>query len=165
MCRKRGGELNAMMRTTCAFTMMEGSNAMNVIPPVAKMRANIRLIGGDTSESAIEYLKSVVANPDVRFRAVYAMNPSPQSKTDGHHWELLKNAISRTYPEALASPYLMLACTDSRQYCRISDHVYRFSAMELSKEEHGTVHGNNERIPVATAAKTAQFYLRLMRQC
>jgi len=165
ICRKRGGELNAMMRTTCALTMMEGSKATNVIPTIAKMGANLRLIGGDTDESAIEYLKSVADNPDVRFRGIYAMNPSKHSKTSGHHWELLKSAVSQTWPDALVSPYLMFACSDSRHYCRISDGVYRFSAAALSKEERSAIHGNNERIPVDTAVKVVQFYLRMMRQC
>jgi len=165
MCRKRGGILNALMRTTCAFTMMEGSNASNVIPPVAKMRANLRLIGGDTPESAIDYLQSVANNSDIQFRGLYGMNPSIHSKTDGPHWELLQNAIAQTWPEALVSPYLMFACSDSRHYCRISDGVYRFSAVTLSQEERETVHGHNERVPVESAVKAAQFYLRVMRGC
>ena len=165
MCRKNGGEMNAMMRTTCAFTMMEGSKVTNVLPPKAKVGANIRLIGGDTTNSAIEYLRSVANNPSIIIQKVYGMDPSPASKTQGPHWELLKNAIGQTWPEALISPYLMFACTDSRHYCRISDGVYRFSAMALSKEERAMLHAHNERIPIETAAKTVQFYLRLIRGC
>lgn len=165
LCRKNGGELNAMVRTTCAFTMMEGSKATNVIPPVAKMRANLRLIGGDTCDSAVEYLRSTAGDPDIQFRVIYGMNPSINSKTDGANWALLKSAIAQTWPAALISPYLMMACSDSRHYCRISDAVYRFSAASLSKVERATIHGHNERVPVETAVQTVQFYLRLMRQC
>jgi len=165
--RKRGGELNAMMRTTCAFTMMEGSKAANVLPPEAKMTANLRLLDGETPDSAMERLQSVAAavgQGDVQFRKVYGMNPSPDSKTSGYEWEALKSAIRQTWPEAIISPYLMFACTDSRHYCRISDHVYRFSAMELTKEERDTIHGHNERISFDAIEKLVAFYTRLIKK-
>ena len=165
ICRKRGGELNAMMRTTCAFTMMEGSSATNVLPPVAKMRANLRIIGGETVGGAVEYLRTLTGNPEIEFRIIYGMEPSPDSLTDGSGWAALKSAIAQTWPDALVSPYLMYACSDSRHYCGISDHVYRFSAMMLNKEERGMIHGHNERIPLETLAKIVQFYTRLMRRC
>jgi carboxypeptidase PM20D1 len=165
MCRKLGGELNAMMRTTCAFTMMEGSGATNVIPPVAKVTANLRILGGETVEKAIAYMKSIADDPGIKFRAIYGMEPSPNSVAGGSSWETLKNAVSQTWSGALVSPYMMFACTDSRHYHRICDHVYRFSAMALSREERATIHGHNERIPLDTLVKLVQFYTRLLRHC
>lgn len=165
ICRKAGGELNAMMRTTCAFTMMEAGEACNVLPPNAAMRANLRLIGGETPDSALARLKSIANNPNIIFTNLYGMEPSSTSKTTGKHWELLSSVIRETWPGALVSPYLMVAASDSRHYSRISDGVYRFSAIALSKAERETIHGHNERIPVESIVKTVQFYLRLIRQC
>ncbi len=36
---------------------------------------------------------------------------------------------------------------------------------DLTAEEFGTPHGNNERIRVETVGRAARFYVRLMRQC
>ncbi len=164
ICKKSGGELNALMRTTVAFTQMSGSKGMNVLPPYADMVANLRLMCGDTVESAKKYLTDVIGDEDVRIETVYGMDPSNISETQGEAWDMMKRAVSQTWLGALVSPYLMLACSDSRHYGEISDHVYRFSAMALSKEERASIHGNDERIPVEKIAQTVCFYLRLISQ-
>jgi carboxypeptidase PM20D1 len=163
LCKKTGGELNAMMRTTCAFTMAEGSKASNVLPPRARMVANLRVINGSTCEETLAALKGRLDDKGIQTSIVQGMDPSRVSETKGYGWDKLTSAIAQTWPEALISPYLMVACSDSRHYCAISDYVYRFSAMELSKQERGCIHGHDERIPLDKIVTTVQFYVRLMR--
>ena len=164
ICKKSGGELNAMMRTTVAVTRMEGSRAYNVLPPKASMGINIRLMGEDTIEVATDYIRKVIGNDAISLRVVDGGNSSAVSDTNCPAWETLKTAIRETWPEAIVSPYLMMAGSDSRNYCDISRHVYRFSAMHLSKEERAMIHGNDERVPVATMLRTVEFYLRLLEK-
>ena len=165
ICRKSGGELNALMRTTVAFTQAKGSAGRNVVPSEAKMISNLRLNPQDTMETALDYLKQTVNDPAVEMVNLEGMNPSPISETNCPAWDKVAGAVAATWKGCLVSPYLMVQCSDSRHYGRISNHVYRFSAMDLSAEERATIHGNNERIRVETIGRAVEFYIRLMRQC
>ncbi|MBO5221634.1 MAG: M20/M25/M40 family metallo-hydrolase [Clostridia bacterium] len=163
--KKSGGEINALLRTTVAFTQMEGSAAPNVIPPEAHMVANLRLNPADTVDSAKARIEKVINDPNVTVTVGSNMNPSRVSQTDCDAWRKVEKAVAETWTGCLVAPYLMVQCSDSRHYGRISDKVYRFSAMDLTAEERATIHGNNERIRLAAAHRAVEFYLRLMKQC
>ena len=160
-----GGEMNALLRTTVAFTQMEGSSARNVIPTEAKMVANMRLNPMDSVESALSYLRKTVGNNAVEVTALESFEPSRISETNCPAWDSVASAVAETWRGCIVSPYLMVQCSDSRHYGRISDHVYRFSAMDLTAQERSTIHGNNERIRLETACKAVEFYIRLMGKC
>ena len=160
-----GGEINALVRTTSAFTQMEGSSARNVIPPEAKMVANMRLNPADSVSSALEYLKKVVNDDNVEITVLESFEPSPVSETDCPAWDKVAYAVANTWKGCVVTPYLMVQCSDSRHYGNLSNHVYRFSAMDMTAEERASIHGNNERIRVEAAAKAVEFYIRLMKQC
>jgi carboxypeptidase PM20D1 len=59
----------------------------------------------------------------------------------------------------------MVQCSDSRHYRDLSNHVYRFSGMDLTSEERATIHGNNERVRLDCACRTVEFYIRLIKKC
>lgn len=163
ICKLSGGELNALVRTTVAVTRMQGSDAYNVLPPKGKVGLNVRLIGGDTVKSAVSFIKKVIKNDDIQVSVVGGMNPSISSDVTSPAWDKIRLAVQQTFDNTVVSPYLMMACSDSRHYCRITDKVYRFSPMRLSKEERKMIHGNNERVPVDTLADTVAFYVRLLK--
>ncbi len=165
ICKKSGGELNALMRTTVAFTQMNGSAASNVIPPEASMVSNMRLNPEDSIESALEYINKTVDNEKVEVSLIHGMNPSRISTTDCDGWNKVASAVASTWKGCIVSPYLMVQCSDSRHYGRISDKVFRFSAMDLTAEERATIHGNNESIRIETLNRAVEFYIRLMKQC
>ena len=160
-----GGEMNALVRTTSAFTQMEGSSARNVIPPEARMVANMRLNPHDSVASALDYLKKTVDDKNVEITVLESFEPSPISEVACPAWDKVAYAVANTWKGCIVAPYLMVQCSDSRHYGKISNHVYRFSAMDLTAEERATIHGNNERIRVETVAKAVEFYIRLMQQC
>ncbi|MEG2206946.1 MAG: M20/M25/M40 family metallo-hydrolase, partial [Clostridia bacterium] len=158
LCKKSGGELNALVRTTCAFTKLRASDAYNVLPSQCKAGVNLRILCEESMESVQKRMSRIIADDTVKISLVHGSEPSPISLTSGEPWERLSAAIHQTYPEALVAPYLMLAGSDSRHYARICEHVYRFSGMPLTKAQRGMIHNADERIPLALIGDAVAFF-------
>ena len=165
ICKSGGGEMNALVRTTTAFTQAQGSDARNVIPPEAKLVSNMRLNPQDSVASAVQYLKKTVGDDSVEIKVLEGFEPSPISETSCESWDKVASAVAETWRGCIVSPYLMVQCSDSRHYRDLSNHVYRFSAMDLTSEERKTIHGNNERIRLETLYRCVEFYIRLIQKC
>ena len=162
----KGGELNALLRTTYAFTCMQGSVEKNVLPDSASITLNIRIIPGETVETVVDYLKKTINDDNVEIKVIHGENPSAVSVTQCEEYSKISGTIQSVWgDDVLISPYLMLACSDARHWGKISDRVYRFSPMRLSKDERGLIHASNERISIEKANKITEFYLNLISQC
>ncbi len=75
--RLMGGELNALVRTTCAVTQMQGSPANNVLPPDATVGVNLRIMCGDSADKAEERIRRTIKNDAISLRRGPGPNPRP----------------------------------------------------------------------------------------
>ena len=159
-----GPTFNAMVRSTAAVVIFEGRSAFNVLPDKAAMGVNVRILPGETKETALLYLRKVVDDPEVSVDLIDGTDPTPVSEIDCEEWKMLRRVVSATWPDAGFGPYMLNGGTDSRFYSEISNHIYKFTPMEMTTAERGTVHGANESVSVENLFKCVRFYGRLVRE-
>ncbi len=158
-----GPEAAAMTRTTVATTTLSGSPALNVIASTAKAGLNIRVMVGDTVAGAVEHIRAAVADDSIRIDVVEAGEPSPVSPMDAP-FELLEECIATVFPEAVATPYVMMAATDSRHFTAISEHVYRFAPFRMTKAQRQAIHSYDEHLGVADLLDGTRWYTLLIER-
>ena len=165
VAKKMGGEINALVRTTVAFTKMQASDAVNVFPTEGIIEADVRLMEGSTAETVIADLKKRAGQNSIEFEALETVEVMPFSDINGEPWQRLQEGILQIWPGTKVAPYLMVAASDARHFTRICDNVFRFCGMELSSEERKLIHGIDERIPLDKVATTVKFFACMMEKC
>lgn len=160
----RGGEGEAMVRTTRAVTRMTGSAADNVVAERATATVNARIAIGSTVERTLDEVRRAIRDDDVRVQLTAGSEPSPVSPAEGAEWDLLTGAIRETFPGVTVAPYVMLQASDSRHFTGISDTVYRFLPFEIAKAERQTLHAIDESIDAANWLRGVRFFETLLRR-
>jgi carboxypeptidase PM20D1 len=163
IAKKNGGQFAALLKTTQAFTMATGSHQINVLPNLASIGVDYRLRPGEHSEMVIKKIKKVIKNPDIEVE-VQARFESPVMSLMDDGYKMIELAIKQTWPDVVVSPYLMTATSDSRHYHEICERVYKFSPMDVTKEDLAKIHGNDEDISLENVENGVQFYINLMDQ-
>lgn len=148
--------LDALLHTTFAVTMAEGSSQANVLPSHAEATLSVRILQGDTVDSVTRYLESIM--PDgVKVKASYAENPHPEGDVKGDMFNLLSETIHEVYgKDTVIAPNLMLGATDSRNYADVCDHIYRFTG-RVRTDRWGEAHQVDEKMPVDKLDRPVKF--------
>jgi carboxypeptidase PM20D1 len=154
----------ATMRTTTAATMASGSSKSNILPTRAEAVINFRIIPGETTESVRDRVIEIIDDDRVAVSMEYAIDPSPVSPTDSAGFELLARSIRGFDENILVAPYLVQGGTDARYFYSVSPNVYRFIMARATPDTMRTVHGIDERIPVADYLTAIRFYYTVIRQ-
>ena len=157
---------NAMLRTTIAPTMLEGSIKENVLPARARAVVNLRLLPGMSSDEAIRRVVAIVDDARVNIVATGTSlsEPSPVSSTDSEAFKKLHRTVQSTFPDAIVVPSLVLGATDSRHFIAISDNQFRFLPARLRPDDLSRYHGINERVGNENYAEFIRFYMRYLRE-
>jgi carboxypeptidase PM20D1 len=161
----QGKSTAAMLHTTTAATVFEGSPKDNVLPQRARAVINFRVLPGDTTDQVLQYVRRTVDDPAVELNPIASSRaePSPVSSSESASYQMLTRTVRSVFPEVLASPSLMLGQSDSRHFPAVADNVYRFQPVSFRSEDLDRLHGINERVSVKAYAESVRFYGQLVR--
>lgn len=156
---------NALVRTTTAATMFEGSPKDNVLPIRARAVVNFRILTGDTVEGVKEHVRRVVDDPRVTISAYgpLAFEATPVADTSSWSYRTLRHTVLEVFPDALVMPILCTSGTDSRYFLPHAASVLRFTPIVVGAGDVGRFHGTDERIAEADLGRAVDFYSRLIR--
>ncbi len=153
----------ASIRTTTAVTMAQGSSKENILPVLARMIVNFRILPGQSSADVLRHIDKVVDDPQVQVTPLgFVSEPSPVSDLDGDIYRTIVRSIREVFPAVVVVPNLVHGATDSRHYVALTDDIYRFYPIWTGPGDARRLHGTNERMGVENFVQVVQFYGRLL---
>jgi len=160
-------ETNAAIRTTTAITKWWAGDADNVMPNVAYIIVNFRLMPGDSIEDVVKHIKKQLVgfNATVEIVPNQAWEASRVSPTDTHGYKQLLLAIKYVFPAANAVPYTSLAAGDTKNYQHLwggvaAPEIYRFTPAMYDID---LVHATGESLSLDDFARMNAYYKYLIQ--
>ncbi len=150
---------NAMIRTTLAPTIINAGIKENVIPTVAKATLNLRLLPGDSVAMVERKIREIIADDRVRVEIMDAREASSVTSIDSYAYTTVDQIVRKTYDSVVATPFLMIAATDSRHFDGVSKGIIKFSPMT----DPIGFHGIDERVSVESFRTSIWFFEQLLR--
>lgn len=153
-----GGPMGAVVKTTCIFTMAEGSRGANVIPEMASMTANCRFMIHEPLEPSYKKLGRLAKKLDLQMEMITGFDVPPVADLECYAYKYVHKRIEATFGNIPRVPYIMLAGTDARHYTKICDCVLRFVPLMMTAQQLNSAHAVNENLSVEALARGVKFY-------
>src|SRR6266581_1270572 len=156
---------NSMMRDTIAPTMLSAGVRANVIPGEARAILNIRLLPGDTVNMLLADLTKLVSDPQIRFEIQPdAGLAAPPSSLESDFYAAITRVAEREFSNAPVLPFQSTGATDSAQLRLHNVQAYGLLPFPLTDEDFRRMHGDDERIPLASFNKGVDLLARVLAE-
>jgi acetylornithine deacetylase/succinyl-diaminopimelate desuccinylase-like protein len=140
--------------------VLQGSEQINVIPPRATARVDVRLLPDTDGEALLAALRSRLGK-DVEVRVLLTVPPTPPSPTDTPLHRTLTAVLG---PEAPVVPFFSPGFTDSRLFRARGIPAYGFSPFTLEPQDLLGIHGADERIPLRELDRGVERLREIVRR-
>jgi acetylornithine deacetylase/succinyl-diaminopimelate desuccinylase-like protein len=155
---------NAILRNTISLTGLTGSNKTNVIPAEASAEVDIRLLPDADPDSVLATLKAVVADTSVHFSPLIVPKTPFESPTNTDFFRAVERVAHERDPGAFVTSTMLTGATDRPMYRKLGIIVYGVDPFRTEDtDEQKGVHGNDERLSVASLGFGIRFLYDVLR--
>ena len=154
-------ELAALTRNTCAITMLQASNKINVIPPEASAQLDCRLLPDQDVPAFKQELRDALNDPGITVEQLLGFTPAV-SPTDNLLYRTIVDVTRQHYPDAAVVPAVSTGFTDSHFFRDRGIASYGYAPFLIPEADESGVHGNNERLSIANIRTGTQMMYEIV---
>jgi acetylornithine deacetylase/succinyl-diaminopimelate desuccinylase-like protein len=154
---------NALLRTTCVATRLEGGHADNALPQSARALINCRILPAQSPEEVREAVAKAVNDPEVGVKWVDKAKPSAPSPLDPAVMRPIEQVTNEFWPGVPVMPLMATGASDGLYLRNAGIPTYGVSGL-FSEIGDTRAHGRDERVPVASFYESLQFLYTLVKR-
>ena len=153
---------NALLRTTCVATRLEGGHANNALPQTATANVNCRMLPQDSLQSVEDTLKRVLADNRIVVSVVGEAVPAPASAINPVIVSKLQSLSAKLYGGLPIVPVMDTGASDGK-YLRIAGIPTYGVPGVFEDVDDVRAHGKDERIGVKDFYDGVDFYYEFIK--
>jgi acetylornithine deacetylase/succinyl-diaminopimelate desuccinylase-like protein len=135
----------ALVQNTLAFTVLKGSDTINVLPATATAGIDARLLPGQSCSEFVERLAGAIDDSAVEL-AIDLDLPSHASPTSTPLMTAIEHVAERASPKGFVVSRVIAGFTDAHYFRALGITAYGFVPRRLTLRESRGIHGPNERV-------------------
>ena len=153
----------AVLSTTCCFTMMRGSDAANVIPKEPYLVANLRTSAHQNCAESLAVMKKYASKYDLDIEVLMQRDASPISNIHSKEYAFVTECIAKQFPDAGIAPYIIMGGTDCRHFHALTENALRFAPVRMTNAQSASCHAVDENVSVKALAEGVRFFKMLLK--
>lgn len=154
---------NALMRTTCVATRLEGGHADNALPQTAKATVNCRVLPDESGDDIYKTIVRVLDDPGIEVTWLDKARPSPPSPLSAAVMQPVERVTNEFWPGVPVMPLMATGASDSLYLRNAGIPSYGVSGL-FGEINDSRAHGRDERVGVVQFYESAQFLYTLVKR-
>ena len=153
----------AVMATTCCFTMMEGSAAANVIPKEPYLVANLRTSVHQGCAESLAVMQKYADKHGLPIELLMQRDASPISNIHSAEYAYVESCIRSHFPDIGIAPYVIMGGTDCRHFHALTENALRFAPVRMNNQQNASCHAVDENVTVTALAEGVEFFKKFLK--
>ena len=159
---KASAPLNAMMRTTCVATQLEGGHAENALPQLAVANINCRLLPDDNIDRVLGEIRRVIGDEQVVATVSKNEGASPASPMREDITKAFDRLTDIMWPGVVTVPTMAVGGSDGRYLRSAGIPTYGVQGSFQDRDDV-RAHGRDERLLVQSFYESQTFLYEFVK--